>query len=201
MTDDPLPTSRKDAMRIGSKHYLTTEPCPNGHLEPRITSSGQCMKCKRTWSRLHYGETIAMLAFRDRYKVSLEAKIQERAARSKNRRLTNEEKDDIAQLYDAGYTENELARQFHVKETFVVYCVSARRKRLGINIRLPDGDAEPEEYAASSDAFVRQLREAYPKGSPLRDIEETPDERRRLVLSRPVWGSGSGSPAQSCADS
>lgn len=41
----PWPTTRKDAERLGTKHYFTGEPCMYGHLALRLTSNSACMIC------------------------------------------------------------------------------------------------------------------------------------------------------------
>ena len=44
--DTVLPERRKDAMKIGAKHYFTGNPCCRGHISIRYTE-GSCMDCKR----------------------------------------------------------------------------------------------------------------------------------------------------------
>lgn len=39
-----LPT-RKDAKRLGAKHYYSGIPCSNGHDAPRLASNNACMDC------------------------------------------------------------------------------------------------------------------------------------------------------------
>jgi len=41
-----LPNSRKEAIRLGVKHYFTGKPCKHGHLVKRYTSNGRCMICQ-----------------------------------------------------------------------------------------------------------------------------------------------------------
>jgi hypothetical protein len=42
-----LPTSREEAIEAGELFYYTGQPCKNGHLEKRYTTSGQCIECAR----------------------------------------------------------------------------------------------------------------------------------------------------------
>lgn len=40
-----LPTNRRTAEELDQKFYFTNQPCTRGHLAPRYTSSGNCLKC------------------------------------------------------------------------------------------------------------------------------------------------------------
>lgn len=42
-----LPTSRGEAAAMGVRHYFTGNPCANGHVDRRVTTSGHCMQCDR----------------------------------------------------------------------------------------------------------------------------------------------------------
>lgn len=48
-----LPSSRKEAKAIGSRHYFTGVPCKKGHIEPRATGCGGCMACSREHVKAH----------------------------------------------------------------------------------------------------------------------------------------------------
>src|SRR6478736_10123104 len=37
--------SRSEAKRLGMSHYCTGKLCKNGHLDKRLTSTGQCLTC------------------------------------------------------------------------------------------------------------------------------------------------------------
>jgi hypothetical protein len=39
--------SQSEAKRLGELRYFTGKPCPKGHVEERLTSSGQCLACCR----------------------------------------------------------------------------------------------------------------------------------------------------------
>lgn len=41
----PLPTSRKDALAVGSVRFNTGRPCRSGHMSDRYTSTGGCIAC------------------------------------------------------------------------------------------------------------------------------------------------------------
>lgn len=45
------PPSRTIAKRLGTIHFLTDRPCSRGHVALRITSSGNCLICKREAQR------------------------------------------------------------------------------------------------------------------------------------------------------
>ncbi|TIN83054.1 MAG: hypothetical protein E5X97_27355 [Mesorhizobium sp.] len=49
-----LPRSRAEAKAIGAKHYFTAKPCKHGHVDIRLTSSGQCRECARISQRAAY---------------------------------------------------------------------------------------------------------------------------------------------------
>lgn len=40
-----LPSTRKKARKLGSKHYYTGKPCKNGHKAPRVTTRAACLEC------------------------------------------------------------------------------------------------------------------------------------------------------------
>lgn len=42
-----VPGSRKEAIRVGARHYYTGKPCKRGHYSHRITSSSSCYECQR----------------------------------------------------------------------------------------------------------------------------------------------------------
>lgn len=42
-----LPSTRREAQQTDSKFYFTADPCVNGHLVERRTSSGACVQCVR----------------------------------------------------------------------------------------------------------------------------------------------------------
>jgi len=44
-----MPTSRKDALAKGEKHYFTGKECCHGHIAPRRTSAANCSECQREW--------------------------------------------------------------------------------------------------------------------------------------------------------
>ena len=43
-----LPSNRNIAFEQGEIFYFTGNPCKEGHLSPRYTSSGQCVTCTNT---------------------------------------------------------------------------------------------------------------------------------------------------------
>jgi hypothetical protein len=49
-----LPSTRREALSTGSKHYHTGQMCRNGHLEPRRTSNKTCLGCDREAHQRHY---------------------------------------------------------------------------------------------------------------------------------------------------
>ena len=44
---ESLPTTQKDAKRMGSRRYFTGRPCKNGHLCERHARNGDCVQCRR----------------------------------------------------------------------------------------------------------------------------------------------------------
>lgn len=42
-----LPTTRKEAIRLGASHYQTGKPCKHGHVDKRNTKSRSCQACVR----------------------------------------------------------------------------------------------------------------------------------------------------------
>ena len=42
-----LPTSRKEAEKLGSKFYITGRPCKRNHISERHTKGGSCCECVR----------------------------------------------------------------------------------------------------------------------------------------------------------
>ena len=50
------PKSLSEAQRLGEKFYFTGKPCKEGHLEPRYTSSAECVICRRAKSTARHNE-------------------------------------------------------------------------------------------------------------------------------------------------
>ena len=50
------PKSLSEAQRLGEKFYFTGKPCKEGHLEPRYTSSAECVICRRAKSMVRHNE-------------------------------------------------------------------------------------------------------------------------------------------------
>lgn len=42
-----MPRTRADAIAVGAVKYFTGEPCLHGHIAPRYTSMGGCLRCLR----------------------------------------------------------------------------------------------------------------------------------------------------------
>jgi hypothetical protein len=40
-----LPSNRKDAVKLKSRHYFTNKPCKHGHIAKRFTNCGVCAIC------------------------------------------------------------------------------------------------------------------------------------------------------------
>ena len=51
---EPLPKSRAEAKRTGSKFYFTGTPCPRGHVDVRYASTSNCKSCGRESSKARY---------------------------------------------------------------------------------------------------------------------------------------------------
>lgn len=49
-----LPTSRQEAIEVGSVAYYTGLPCKNGHTDARYTNTGICYQCKRSQVKRDY---------------------------------------------------------------------------------------------------------------------------------------------------
>jgi len=48
MIETKLPATREEAIEAGSIFFFTGQPCKNGHIAKRYTTSGQCTQCLRT---------------------------------------------------------------------------------------------------------------------------------------------------------
>lgn len=42
-----IPTTRAEAVKTGSRKYLTGRPCRQGHNAPRYTTTGNCTACQK----------------------------------------------------------------------------------------------------------------------------------------------------------
>lgn len=42
-----MTAARQEAKEAGRKHYVAAKPCRNGHKPIRLTSSGECVECRR----------------------------------------------------------------------------------------------------------------------------------------------------------
>lgn len=42
-----MPSTKREALAIGSKHYFTGKPCKHGHVAKRWTHNGVCEECCR----------------------------------------------------------------------------------------------------------------------------------------------------------
>lgn len=42
-----LPSSPKEASKIGARYFFTGKPCKHGHVSPRYTKGGSCVFCTR----------------------------------------------------------------------------------------------------------------------------------------------------------
>lgn len=50
-----LPSSRKEAKKLGKHYYVTGKPCKNNHISPRMVD-GRCMQCNRESQQAHAEE-------------------------------------------------------------------------------------------------------------------------------------------------
>lgn len=55
-TNNNLPSTRKEAVSIGSAHYYTGKPCKHGHLSKRRTNDRMCLECCSIRRREYYKE-------------------------------------------------------------------------------------------------------------------------------------------------
>ena len=53
---DKLPTTRKEAIKTGSKHYYTGKPCVHGHIDIRNTKQRRCIQCAKDHSKKYTDE-------------------------------------------------------------------------------------------------------------------------------------------------
>ena len=54
-----LPLTRKEALEVGSKFYITNKPCKHGHNSKRYTSSKGCYECvKSTWDEANIRKKV-----------------------------------------------------------------------------------------------------------------------------------------------
>jgi hypothetical protein len=56
MNHEDLPKSLSEAIKAGSRFYFTGAPCKKGHLEPRYTSSAECIVCRKSKSSSRHKE-------------------------------------------------------------------------------------------------------------------------------------------------
>lgn len=92
--NEQLPRTRAEAASLGIKHYFTGQPCKRGHMEKRLTSSGQCKECARTLQRAAYPKRIEkILSYQSEYRDRNREKIR---AYAKEWRKKNPEKFLIA---------------------------------------------------------------------------------------------------------
>lgn len=68
-----LPSSRKEAERVGAKRFFTGEPCSSGHIAPRYTLNWACSECKRISKNKYRSENIERLRKQDREYARLNA--------------------------------------------------------------------------------------------------------------------------------
>jgi hypothetical protein len=74
-----LPSSKKEAERIGAKRFFTGKPCANGHIAPQYTLSWACCECRRIDKNKYKSRNIERLREQDR----------EYARRNANKRKEN----------------------------------------------------------------------------------------------------------------
>lgn len=66
--------TQKEALAQGIKRYFTGIPCARGHVEARLTSSRECMGCKREREQIKYKEGQAIYR-KQLYEANREEKI------------------------------------------------------------------------------------------------------------------------------
>ncbi len=55
-----LPSTRKEALSLGSPTYFTGKPCKNGHTTLRKTSSTHCVTCDVIWSKIQSNKPLTL---------------------------------------------------------------------------------------------------------------------------------------------
>ena len=53
-----LPQSRKEALRLGERHYFTGKPCVRGHMTMRLTSTRGCVECQKGFGSSYRAKNI-----------------------------------------------------------------------------------------------------------------------------------------------
>ena len=61
-----LPSTKKEAERLGAKRFFTGKPCSKGHIAPQYTLSWACCECKRIGKNEYRDKNIERLRKQDR---------------------------------------------------------------------------------------------------------------------------------------
>ena len=86
--DNELPRTRAEAREIGSLHYYTGKPCKHGHIEKRLTSSGQCKECARLINKAAYPVKAEKIkAYQVQYRANNREKSREASKRWREENL------------------------------------------------------------------------------------------------------------------
>lgn len=115
-----LPSTRSEAKETGSKWYFTGNPCPHGHVAPRMTTSGGCRTCA-------YARTAAYLS--KKWEESSEWRI-EKVAKERERRKRPENIEHEREKSARRAREKRLADPEYAEETrrrCRTYCAEVRK--------------------------------------------------------------------------
>ena len=118
--------AREDAKSNGKKRYFTGIPCAQGHLSERLTSSGECIGCKRAREQRRHKEGGQIEYRKQLYAANREEKIQ------KQKEYTIRRYNDVA-AYGAAWREQNKDRiKQYVKENAGLYAFhsACRRKKV-----------------------------------------------------------------------
>lgn len=110
----------------GVKRYYTGIPCAQGHLEDRLTSSNECVECKRVRERRKYQERRQIDYRKQLYELNREEKLR------KQKEYVMRRYDDVI-VYSKGWREQnkDQIRQYR-KENAGLYAfhTACRRKKV-----------------------------------------------------------------------
>lgn len=85
---DRLPTSRKDALLVGSRRYFTGKACKRGHISARQAPGGTCVECNKENTRARYRKNPKLYAAKAKNWRNRNLEHARRISREQRRRLT-----------------------------------------------------------------------------------------------------------------
>ena len=74
-----LPTTRKEALKLGEKYFDTKKPCKHGHLSKRFSHNSNCYQCTQVASLKNYYNIKTDI---DKRKKQILQRVEQRANRT-----------------------------------------------------------------------------------------------------------------------